>query len=53
MLLIRHLGFANREYFFIITSFFGTILLSVLFDAAMDKLDSIIFKPRKKKEIKA
>ncbi len=53
MLLIRHLGFANRGYFFIITSFFGTILLSVLFDAAMDKLDSIIFKPRKKKEIKA
>ncbi len=53
MLLIRHLGFADREYFFIITSFFGTIFLSVLFDTAMDKLDSVIFKPRKKKEIKA
>lgn len=50
MLIIRHLGFADRGYFFIITSFFGTILLSVLFDAATDKLDSIIFK--KKKEIK-
>ena len=38
MLLIRHLGFANREYFFIITSFFGTIFLCVLFDAATDNV---------------
>lgn len=53
MLLIRHLGYAKQGYFFIITSFFGTIVLSVLFDTVMDKLDSIIFKPRKKKEIKA
>ena len=53
MLLLRHFGFAKEPYFFIIVSFFITVFLSVIFDAAMDKLDSIIFKPRKKKEIKA
>lgn len=53
MLLLRHFGFAKEPYFFIIVSFFMTVFLSVIFDAAMNKLDSIIFKPRKKKEIKA
>jgi hypothetical protein len=53
MLLLRHYGYAKEPYFFIIVSFFMTVFLSVIFDAAMDKLDSIIFKPRKKKEIKA
>lgn len=53
MLLLRHFGFAKEPYFFIIVSFFITVFLSVIFDAAMDKLDSVIFKPRKKKEIKA
>lgn len=53
MLLLKHYGFAKEPYFFIIVSFFMTIFLSVIFDAAIDKLDSIVFKPRKKKEIKA
>ena len=52
MLLLRHYGFAKDPYFYIIMSFFITVVMSMLCDAAMDKLDSIIFKPRKKKEIK-
>jgi hypothetical protein len=44
----------NRNYaLFVILSFFGTVFLSVLFDAAMDKLDSVLFKKRPKKELKA
>lgn len=51
MLVLRHYGYAKEPYFYIIMSFFLTIVMSVFFDAAMDKLDSIIFKPRKKKEL--
>jgi hypothetical protein len=44
----------NRNYaLFVILSFFGTVFLSILFDAAMDKLDSVLFKKRPKKELKA
>lgn len=52
MLLLRHYGFAKEPYFYIIMSFFLTVVMSMFFDAAMDKLDSVILKPRKKKEIK-
>lgn len=48
MILLRHFGFAKEPYFFIIISFFATIFMSVIFDAVTDKLDSFIFKPRKK-----
>ena len=48
MILLRHFGFAKEPYFFIIISFFATIFMSVIFDAFTDKLDSFIFKPRKK-----
>ncbi len=51
MLVLRHYGYAKEPYFFIIMCFFITVVMSVFFDAAMDKLDSIIFKPRKKKEV--
>lgn len=51
MLVLRHYGYAKEPYFYIIMSFFLTIVMSVFFDAAMDKLDSIIFKPRKKKAL--
>ena len=52
MLVLRHYGFSKDPYFYIIMSFFITVVMSMFFDAAMDKLDSFIFKPRKKKEIK-
>ena len=48
MLLARHLGYARNGIIFILITFFGTLFLSVIFDAAMDKLDSIVFKKRKK-----
>ncbi len=47
MILLRHYGFNKDGYFFIIMSFFATIFLSVIFDALINKLDSIIFKNKK------
>lgn len=47
MIILRELGYNKEEYFFIIVSFFGTVFLSVIFDAFTDKLDSIIFKNKK------
>lgn len=47
MILLKHYGFNKNGYLFIIVSFFATILLSVLFDAFTDKLDSIIFNKKK------
>ena len=41
---LREFGYNKNGYFFIIVSFFGTVFLSVIFDAFTDKLDSIIFK---------
>ncbi len=49
MLLLRHLGFADNNYTFIIFSFFGTIVLCMFYDEAMARLDRIIFKKRVKK----
>lgn len=51
MLLLRHYGYAHEPYFYVIMCFFITVVMSMFFDAVMDKLDSFIFKPRKKKEI--
>lgn len=47
MILLREFGYNKNGYFFIIVSFFGTVFLSVIFDAFTDKLDSIIFRNRK------
>ena len=47
MILLKYYGLNKNGYVFIIVSFFATILLSVIFDAFTDKLDSIIFKKRK------
>ena len=49
MILLREFGYNKNGYFFIIVSFFGTVFLSVIFDAFTDKLDSIIFKKLKQK----
>ena len=49
MLLLRHFGLAYNNYLFIIFSFFGTIVLCMFFDEAMDRLDKIIFRKRIKK----
>ncbi len=48
MILMKHFGFNKEPYFFIIVCFFGTVFLSVIFDAFTDKIDSFIFKSRKK-----
>lgn len=47
MILLQHFGYNKEGYFFIIVCFFGTVFLSVIFDAFTDKLDSIIFKNKK------
>lgn len=47
MILLKHFGYSKDGYFFVIVSFFGTVFLSVIFDAFTDKLDSIIFRNRK------
>lgn len=50
MILLREFGYNKNGYFFIIVSFFGTIFLSVIFDAFTDKLDSIIFTRKLKQK---
>lgn len=54
MLILREFNLHVNPVFFLLVCFFGTVFLSVVFDEAMAKLDSVIFKKRsKKKEIKA
>ena len=47
MILLREFGYNKNGYFFIIVSFFGTVFLSVIFDAFTDTLDSIILNKNK------
>lgn len=47
MILLKSFGYNKDGYFFVIVSFFGTVFLSVIFDAFTNRLDSIIFKNRK------
>lgn len=51
MLLLRHFGYAYNSYVFVILSFFGTIVMCMFYDEAMDRLDKIIFKKRVKKQV--
>ena len=53
MLILREFKLNGDPIVFILLSFFGTVFLSVVFDEAMAKLDSVIFKKRTKKELKA
>lgn len=50
MIILSNTGYIKNGYLFIIISFFGTVFLAVIFDAAMEKLDSIIFKKKIKAE---
>lgn len=53
-MIFMYLGLNKNYALFIILSFFATVFLSVIFDEAMAKLDSFLFKKRpKKKELKA
>ena len=47
MIFLREFGYNKNGYFFIIVSFFGTVFLSVIFDAFTDTLDSIILNKNK------
>ncbi|MBQ2775633.1 MAG: acyltransferase family protein [Clostridia bacterium] len=49
MSVFNRLGFANNNLNFFCMCFITTVFLSILFDKAMAKLDSVVFKP---KEIK-
>ncbi len=49
MMILKYLGFNKQPYIFILLCFFATVFLSFIFDEFTDKLDSIIYKPRKKK----
>ncbi len=44
MILLRDFGYAKNSYVFVVLSFFATVLLSMLFDTAMKKLDRKAFK---------
>lgn len=46
------LGYQINKYFFVVISFVITIILALLFDMAMDKLDNLIFRKKPKKEVK-
>lgn len=48
MLFLDHFGFNDHKYSFIVISFIATILLAVVFDAAMAQLDRLIYKRPKK-----
>lgn len=49
MLLLRHWGYDNNAYVYIILSFVATVFLAVVFDEAMDRLDKILFRKKLKK----
>ncbi len=52
MIIFRELGMTDHRYAFITLSFLATLVLAVLFDAAMEKLDTLLFE-RKKKAVTA
>ncbi|MGN0521776.1 MAG: acyltransferase family protein [Eubacterium sp.] len=44
MILLFYYGFNDHKYSFLIVSFIATIVIALIFDEAMDKLDSLIYK---------
>ena len=46
MMVFTKLGMADHRYSFITLSFLATLVLAVLFDTALAKLDALIWKPR-------
>ena len=57
MMVLQKLGVDEHRYAFIIISFIVTVVLAVLFDFAVEKLDRLIYskksKTRRKKQVKA
>lgn len=47
MIVLSHFGLNEKKYAFVAMSFLITIVLAVFFDAAMAKLDGVIYKKRK------
>ncbi len=54
MLMLSHIKLTSHPVVFLVLSFFATVVLATIFDAAMEKMDSLIFRKKKvKAEIKA
>lgn len=51
MMVFTELGMADHRYSFITLSFLATLVLAVLFDTALSKLDALIWKPRTKGKV--
>ena len=51
MMVFTKLGMADHRYSFITLSFLATLVLAVLFDTALSKLDALIWKPRTKGKV--
>jgi hypothetical protein len=49
MIVLQYLGFNKEPYIFVLLSFFATVFLSLVFDESMNRLDKIIYKPKKNK----
>lgn len=49
MIILQYLGFNKEPYIFVLLSFFATVFLSLVFDESMNRLDKIIYKPKKNK----
>ena len=53
MLLLSHFGYQEgHPYRFVVACLAATLVLAVLFDFATDKLDALLFSPRKPKQEK-
>ncbi len=53
MLLLSHFGYQEgHPYRFVVACFAATLVLAVLFDYGTDKLDALLFRPRKPKQEK-
>ena len=53
MMVFQALGMANHRYQFITLSFLATLILAVLFDALLDKLDRLIWGPRPQRKVES
>ena len=51
MMVFTKLGMADHRYSFITLSFLATLVLAVLFDTALAKLDALIWRPRTQRKV--
>ncbi len=47
MLILKYHGYSKDPMFFIVASFFATVLISTVFDACIERLDRLIFRKKK------